>query len=557
MSMGNKDVINNALSKPWTDITEDMENTNRNTTENPSKAKQHISGKDERVIQGTEKMDTQPGDQKFQLGSVPFSKDKSARTQTFARRQKDEGNRLKGATRHQRGSKETQNQKLEREKEIELLQSKVTRLSNLLEKETGKKKSVLADLQKERDWTKKLGHDLQKYKDSFKLSGKVGLVKEDRDNTDTESVKLSAKHLKSKDKDTLIVQLQKEQTMRQQLEEELQRCKDFLLQETESSESGTEVLHQNFKDLEKNRSGLNKLKTEPKHLKDLKAQIVELASRLETETRMNDSLSKDRQSLSTELQKCKDALLERSEAPDSNTMKENLCQRIKKLEKEKFELNNKLKVEQEVNQTLHREAESLFARVQTEEKKNGDLERWMKSESVKLQKERRQRLELDLQLDKQAVTHKRELDTLKESSTELDVLHQEVEGLKATILKLSTKLELEEELSESLLILNERLFSSLETETKKLEKEQSWRLKLSDNLQKQKDAHHQELEALSEELEKLKVDNTEILEQLQVEKEAGHKKSHTFFGRRKKTKETQAEDLVSMTSTTMSQRAGD
>lgn len=484
---------------------------------------ENITAEDNRLLQLTEKMEAQTCDRKFLPVKIAFHKNKCERLQAFNRRQRDDVNGTKVAPRHQKGSKDKCNQRSDRDKQIRDLQGKVAKLSNLLEIETGKKKSVLSGLQKEQDRSKQLCDDLQKYKDLLKLEK----------NSEVKSVQASANvdieaKISSliKERELLTIKLQNEQTMRQQLEDELQECKD--VNQIKPEASGPNILTKFHCRTSRYSSGdmieLQHIGLSQRPWEELKTQILELSTRLDTEIKKNNSLSKENESLTAELQKCREALFQKHETPESSAFTD----KMKFLEKEKKDLYNNVKIEQEVNKALQREAESLFTKLQTEEKKSNDLERWIKSESAKLQKERRQRLELDVQLDKQAVTHKRELDALKESRAEIKTLHKDIESLKGTVLELSSKLELEEELSKSLNILNERL---------------------SINLEKEKEAHQQELEVFNRKLESLKVANSEILGQLHTEKEADRKKSQHFFGRRKKNKERQKEEESTTTST--------
>ncbi|KAG7497477.1 hypothetical protein JOB18_038391 [Solea senegalensis] len=478
-------------TKRWSEMMDDMDNNMEQAKANSQLAEQQNERPDSRIL----------------------NKDKCEKTQVCNRRQRGGRNRSTGGQWHQQAPKDEFHQRTEMDKDIEFLQNKVSRLSNLLEMETGRKKSVLADLRKERDWNRKLGDDLQKYKDALEFS--VSVAEEASDDLKAQTAELSAR-LDTETKKNSSLSKEKES-----LSIELKKCKDTL-EGSVSVQDGTS--------------------------NELKAEVAELSARLETETKKNNYLFKEKESLTFELQKCKDTLLQKSEASSSSTETENLCQKLKCLEKDKFELGNKIKIEQEVNKSLKRDAENLFSRLQTEEKKNNDLQRWMKSVTTKLQKERRQRLELDVQLDKQAVAHKRKLDAVKQSSAETESLRKEVEAMKAINLELSTQLKLEEELSESLYTLNERLSTCLDMETKKLEEEQTWNLHLRESLQKEKDGHQQELEALIQELENMKGANSDILKELQAEQDASQKKSHYIFGLRKKSKDKPEDEAANSSS---------
>ncbi|AWP17246.1 putative leucine-rich repeat-containing protein DDB G0290503 [Scophthalmus maximus] len=292
----------------------------------------------------------------------------------------------------------------------------------------------------------------------------------------------------------------------------------------------------------------SKLKTEKRIAWALKREAAKLSAMLETEKEKSNSLSKQEEYLQTELQKdrtwkleLRDQLQKQKDAQQqeletakfSNAVPEALLQEWEGMKKSNLQLMNKLKIEKDIITAREREAVMLSIRLESETTQNNASER----ESVcdQLRKQRNWRMKLIDQFDKQKVAHEQELKAAILSDIECEALYQELESLKATNLKLVTKLKAEEELSRDLQRETTLLSVSLEEETNKnkslsqqgeslmteLQEEQTWRLGLSDLLQKEKDSHQQRFEALRQELEDQKATNNENLIKLHAEKEAG------------------------------------
>lgn len=340
----------------------------------------------------------------------------------------------------------------------------------------------------------------------------------------------------TKEKEYLAAELEKERTCRLHLSDELQKQKNTHLQETESLKESTSEKLQSLERLNCELSHV--IKTEKNVNAILRRDSLKVSVALEAQVKKNSNLLKLRDSDKAELQKEQSWRLnvqnQLEAVKQSSRVTEALRLELDALKEGNNRLASKLQIEKEhrcVNKAL---TEKLVTSLETEVRNNEALTEEKEFLSMELEKEQTWRLQLNKRMKKQKLTYMQALETFKQFRALAQSLCQELDALRATYQKLSSKVMVEEELKSISLALTDRLTNNLETEANmnesltkeklslsvELEKEQVLRMQLSDQLEKQRLAHQEVLEAVKQynvELEAMKDANEQLSTQLQVQ----------------------------------------
>ncbi|KAF0040213.1 hypothetical protein F2P81_008448 [Scophthalmus maximus] len=269
---------------------------------------------------------------------------------------------------------------------------------------------------------------------------------------------------------------------------------------------------------------------------DLEREVARLSTSLEREIRKNALLSKMEKNLAAELRKEKSQILELTDqlqkqmdaqeqqlrrqqerrreqaARGSSGVMEAFLRELKVLRNSNLELHNKINAEKSASAALREQSDALWMR--TQEMDISSNCRRLQAEKTKLEEE----LQNELQPPK---AHRLEdLEASRATNRQLvgalQAEEERVGGLKAETASLSLRLEEETQKSACLSAQAQSLRTELQTE-------QTWRRRLSDRLQREKDAQQQEADALLQEVEDQRAANLHTLVRLRAEKEAGQR----------------------------------
>ncbi|AWP15859.1 putative leucine-rich repeat-containing protein DDB G0290503 [Scophthalmus maximus] len=314
------------------------------------------------------------------------------------------------------------------------LEREAARLSTQLETEIKKIETLskqeeyfTAELQRERTWRLEMIYQMEKLKVAHQqelleakqvnAAGEAHLVQRVRELTTELEMETKENKSLSEQVEQLTAELQVEQTRSLEQSDQMEELKDALRQQLlkakQVNAARVAQLHK-FVDLQKTNFDLNnKLKIE-KNLNDaLEREAARLSTQLEKEINKIESLSKQEEYFTAELQREWTWRLEmiiRMEKQNSSQQQELLeakqanaarvthLHEFVDLQNSNVDLNQKFKIEKNLNRTLEREAARLSTQLEAEIKENNDLSRLGESVRAKMQKEQTRRVELIVQL---------------------------------------------------------------------------------------------------------------------------------------------------------------
>ncbi|KAG7524020.1 hypothetical protein JOB18_005886 [Solea senegalensis] len=402
------------------------------------------------------------------------------------------------------------------------------------------KEFLTAELRKEQTWRVQLSDQLE----SQNLGHRQAL----------ETVKQY-----SKDKEFLSAELKKEQMWRLQLSDQQWNQKLAHHQALEAvKQSNLAALHQILEALIAAKQELSSKLQVEEELRCYSQDLVDwLSTNLETETKRNECLTKEKASLTAKLEKeqiwrlqlrdqLEDQKLTHQQAHKAvkqfHDVKEALCWELETLKEANQQFTTKLQIEEELRWRSQCLTDRLLTNLKTEMKKNESLTNEKKLLTAELETEHTWRLQLIQQLEKHKNAHLKESEALQKSTAEklesLQKLNSELNRnirakkdfntiLKGEASRLSVALQTQMKMNENVSKLRDKdIAKSLELQnqlerqkhvhqqalkavkqflkdkeflTVELRKEQTWRLQLSDQLESQKlDLQQKALEAVKQ-----------------------------------------------------------
>lgn len=429
---------------------------------------------------------------------------------------------------------------IERNKNI--VQSWRLELQNQLERQRHDHQRTFEDMKQSTEVTEALRQELEVTKEANQqLATKLQAEEDLRHNYQSLSDRLSTKletevknnEFLTNEKECLTAELEKERTRRTTLDDELQKQKDAHMQENEAMKKSTA---EKLDSLVKVNSELKcNLQTEKDVNQSLKEETARLSTALEAQIENNKNLSKRReydnakiqneqswrQALQNQLEREKLAQEEALKAlSESSSETEALHQELEVLKGTNKQLACQIQVGEDIRCNAQALSESLTTALETETQKNDCLIKENEYLTKELEKEQIWRQELGAGLQKQMTDRLQESEALRKSKNQVSELNHDIQQEKAVndtlrkdILELSIALETREREND-----------------KTKQQEQSWRLALQNQLEKERLDHQRALETLSEssketetlrqELESLREANQQLTNKLTVEKNA-------------------------------------